>query len=114
MSISTWLFADGLLGSAEEGVGDEAADDGSEDGGHPEEPELTHRPASDEECRASAAGRVDGGVGDGDADEVDEGEAEADGDGGEALGGTLIGGAKDDEKEEAVRTTSITKQASRE
>ena len=32
---------------------------------------------------------------------MDEGEAEADGDGGEALGGALVGGAEDDEQEEA-------------
>ncbi len=100
LGLSRHLFADGFLRCGEEGGGDEAADDCSEDGGYPEEPELTECPASDEDRRAGAAGGVDRGVGDRDADEVDEREAEADGDGGEALGGALVGGAEDDEQEE--------------
>ncbi len=90
----------GCCGAAKKVVGDEAADDGSEDGCYPEEPELTECPAADEDRGAGAAGGVDRGVGDRDADEVDQREAEADGDGSEAFGGALVGGAEDDEEEE--------------
>lgn len=84
---------------AEEDVGDEAAEDGSDDWGYPEEPELADGPSADEDRYGGVARGVDGGVGDGDEDEVDQREAEADGDGREALGSALVGGADDDEQE---------------
>ncbi len=80
------LFADGGLWSVEENVGDESAEGGSQDRGYPEEPELSDRPATDEDRGTSGTGWVNRGIGDRDADEVDQGKTEPDGDGREAFG----------------------------
>ena len=46
---------------------DKARDQRADDGRHPEQPELVHRPAAREQRRRRAARRIDRGVGDRDA-----------------------------------------------
>ena len=50
----------------------DAADGCPDEGGDPEDPQLSYRPASDKECRARAAGRIYRGIGNRDVDQVDK------------------------------------------
>src|SRR5260221_13698884 len=56
----------------------ERADDGADDRGYPEQPELLQRPAADKQRRAGAPRRVHRGIRHRNADQVDQREAEAD------------------------------------
>jgi hypothetical protein len=68
-------------------------------GANPEEPQLLHRPAADEERRSGAACGVHRRVGNRDADQVDEGEAEPDGHARESDRSPAVRGAVDDHEE---------------
>jgi hypothetical protein len=67
------------------------AEQGADDRGGPEQPQLLDGPAADEKGYPGAASRVDGRVGDRDADQVDQREAHADGDGRQPLGRAFVG-----------------------
>jgi len=77
---------------------EDSCDDGSNDGGNPEEPQLTDGPSSVEDCGGGTTGWVYRCVGDRDADQVNEGEAEPDGDGCQPCRSSFVCGTEDDEE----------------
>jgi hypothetical protein len=70
----------------ENGLVGEAGNRGADNWGHPEQPELRHRPIADKYADPGAAGGVDGGIGHRNADQVNQGQPQADGDGRKANG----------------------------
>ena len=78
---------------------DHGANDAAEDRSEPEQPELLHRPSTDEQGLPRGAGRIDGCVGDRNGNQMNKGEGKTDGDRREAGWNPAMRRSQNDDQE---------------